>query len=213
VAEATRSRRTERRERELASRRAHAIEGASIVFAKKGYHDAQMVEIAAEAELSLGTLYSMFEGKEAIYQHVIRSAVEDIRRGVRARVDAVSDPVDKLFTLIDALFECFERNRDLLRIVLSGSYGLPWRIRENMSDSTNDILEGFTEWVTELCLAAGDDARVAALDPEILALSMIGSVNTAAARALDSESVRSLEREGAGVREIFRRALLGGSPP
>ncbi|HEX2464324.1 MAG TPA: helix-turn-helix domain-containing protein [Thermoanaerobaculia bacterium] len=59
------SRREARRERELEHRRSDVLEAATEAFATHGYHDAQIGEIAARAELSLASLYSMFDGKEA----------------------------------------------------------------------------------------------------------------------------------------------------
>ena len=62
----------ERRRRDgLERRRADAIAGASTIFAAKGFHDAQMSEIAAAAELSRNSLYSIFESKEQLYQQVV----------------------------------------------------------------------------------------------------------------------------------------------
>ena len=71
--------RENRRANELAQRREDALAAASAVFAAKGYHDAQMTEIAAAAELSRASLYSMFTGKEELYQQVISSGAEAVR--------------------------------------------------------------------------------------------------------------------------------------
>ena len=91
LSEESTSRRKNRRERELANRRDDAIDGAAAVFAAKGFHEAQMTEIAAAAELSLASLYSMFRGKEELFRGasgVLMRALNGIsvRRGRRENV-------------------------------------------------------------------------------------------------------------------------------
>jgi AcrR family transcriptional regulator len=202
-----RSRRENRRQRELAGRRADAIAGASSVFAAKGYHDAQMAEIAAEAELSLASLYSMFVGKEEIYQEVMRVAAADVRAAVSERVAHVEGSTQRLLRLIDAFFECFEEKRDLLRIVLSGTQGLPWRIRAKMGDSAREIADSITHWVIGLCREARSGGQLAGLDPEAFAVSLLGAVTNAAARAIEEHPDQPLTRAAPGIRAVFARVL------
>ena len=127
--------RESRRANELAQRREDALAAAASVFAAKGYHDAQMTEIAARAELSRASLYSMFTGKEELYQHVISSGAEAVRDAVHEKVEALDDPGDQLLCVIDSLFSCYEENQDLLRIYVLGTKGLPFKIRQAMGDS------------------------------------------------------------------------------
>jgi AcrR family transcriptional regulator len=56
-----------RRERERDRRRAEIIDAAGRVFSARGYSETTMDAIAAEAELSKGTLYLYFENKEALF--------------------------------------------------------------------------------------------------------------------------------------------------
>jgi AcrR family transcriptional regulator len=56
-----------RRERERDRRRSEIIDAAGRVFAARGYSETTMDAIAAEAELSKGTLYLYFENKEALF--------------------------------------------------------------------------------------------------------------------------------------------------
>lgn len=202
-----RSRRETRRQREVAGRRADAIAGALAVFGAKGFHDAQMTEIAAAAELSLASLYSMFKGKEEIYLAVIRSAMENMRDAMLERLEPVEDPAERPLAVIDALFECFEENHDLLRMTLSGTQGLPWRIRAQTGDTGQDVVEEFTDRLIGYCREARDAGKLAGLDPEAFASSLLGAVSHAAARSIDEDPEQPLTRLAPGIRAIFSRAL------
>ena len=86
------SKRSERRNLEAALRRSHVLDAAAAEFAEKGFDGAQVAEIASRAEVSLGTVYAMFEAKEGLFQAVIENAAESIRETVRAKVEGIPDP-------------------------------------------------------------------------------------------------------------------------
>ncbi len=203
--------REERRAHEQARRRADALAGATAVFAEKGFHEAQMTEIAAASELSRATLYALFGGKDELYGEVIRTSIERIRDTVMTRVESVPDAGKRLLTLIDALFDCFEENRDVLRIVLTGTQGLRSRIRKRLGESGRSVEKDFRNRVTELCSDAAQVGALGDLNPEAVAISLYGAVLTAAEHALDSDSGRSAAQLAAGVRDVFSRVLTGDS--
>jgi len=58
---------TERKEREKEQRRSDIIDAAERVFFSRGYDVSTMDDVAAEAELSKGTLYLYFESKDELH--------------------------------------------------------------------------------------------------------------------------------------------------
>lgn len=69
----------ERREREKEQRRQDIIHAAENVFFSKGFDSATMDDVAAEAELSKGTLYLYFKSKEEIYMAIVLRAMQILR--------------------------------------------------------------------------------------------------------------------------------------
>ena len=195
----------------MALRRAHVIEAASAEFAEKGFDGAQVGEIAARAEVSLGTVYSMFEAKEGLFEAVIENAAESIRETVRAKVEAIPDPNERLLALIDSLFTCFAENEALLRIYARAAHGLPWRIRQSMGDRAQVLFASFTEWVRELAVEATAKGPLEGFGPDAIALTAIGSVTTAAAAAAEGTSRQPLEVLARDVRRVFERILDPGA--
>ena len=57
-------------------RKEQITEAATKVFAKQGFDKARMDDIAAEANLSKGTLYLYFKSKDAIITHLLESLFE-----------------------------------------------------------------------------------------------------------------------------------------
>jgi AcrR family transcriptional regulator len=204
--------RAQRRRLEQEQRRADVIRAASSIFGEKGYEGAQIAEIAAAAELSLASLYALFEGKEQLYQAVIEVAAVSIREIVFDKIEPVPDPAERLLTLVDSLFDCFEQNRDLLRIYTRSTGGLPWRMRSSLGDSAVTIFQNFIDWVAELAQDAQKTGYLRGLDPEAFALTLIGSVTTTAAFAIERAPGRPLTDSASGVRAICKRILHGAEP-
>ena len=199
--------RESRRADELARRRADALAAASAVFAAKGYHDTQMSEIATAAELSRASLYSMFTGKQELYQEAIAEAARAIRDSVRSKVETLDAPDQRLLCVIDSLFSCYEENQDLIRIYTLGTQGLPFKIRDAMGESSLQLFVEFTNWVVGLSTEAKRAGWLPGLDPEVFGISLVGTVTTRAVRWLESTPDEPLSSAAPEVRAIFQRLL------
>jgi AcrR family transcriptional regulator len=202
-----RSPREQRRERELALRRADVVAAATAVFAEKGFGDAQIGEIAARAEVSTASLYALFAGKDELYREVITTAAGVVLEAVRAAVEAVADPRERLLVAIDSLFACWERDQALLRIYMRGAQGLPWRIRESMGEDALQIFQEARAWIEELASAARGAGYLAGLDPATFALALMGTATTVSMHWLETTPERPLREAVAPVRAIFGRLL------
>ncbi len=95
-----------RRERQEQTR-ALLLDAASVVFARRGYHDAGLDEIAAEAGFSTGAVYSNFAGKQELFLALAdREVAERI-----AELDALAESIEAGG---DAAAETGTRFRELL---------------------------------------------------------------------------------------------------
>jgi len=200
-----------RRAEDLARRRRDAIAAAAAVFAEKGFHAAQMTEIAARAELSRATLYALFEGKDELYAEVVGTTARGVRDGVRARVEEIGDPGERLLGVIDALFACFEASQDLLRIYARATHGISFLIRQELGDESFQVFREFGDWVAEVARAAARAGRIEGLDPRALATALIGAVTLTATRWIENTPELPLSQATQSVRPIFQR-LLQGAP-
>ena len=197
-----------RREREAARRRVDVLDVAADAFAEKGYEGAQISEIARVAEVSLATLYAMFESKDELYQAVLIRAAKSIRDVVRARVDTIEDPAERLLELISCLLHCFDENRTLMRIHTMGTHGLPWRVRQTMGEPVVEIYRAFLGYVTALTRAAALAGRLGALTPEAVALALVGTINATVAEWIESERDAPLSDSAPAIRALFEQLLV-----
>ncbi len=82
-----------RKERERQARQQLILDAAIQVFAKKGFHQATMDDVAQEAELGKGTLYYYFKSKEEILLKLLeentRSFFEQILHAIDSETDFI----------------------------------------------------------------------------------------------------------------------------
>ena len=199
--------RERRRADDWTRRRGDAIGAAAAVFAEKGFHAAQMTEIAARAELSRATLYALFKGKDELYVEVIATTSRGVRDLVRSHVEKIEDPAERLLGVIDALFACWEASQDLLRIYARGTHGIPFRIRQELGDESFQIFQEFGDWVTELAEAAAKAGSFSGLDPRALATTLVGSATLTATQWIETTPEFPLSQAARTVRPIFERLL------
>lgn len=198
---------TSRRAHAEGLRRADTLEAAFEVFAERGYDGAPMSEIASRAEVSLASLYALFGSKDVLYQAVIEHAAECMRAAVVARVEALSGPASQLLGVIDALLECFEEDRRLLRIYASATGGLPWRVRRGMGERALYIYQAFVDWVATLARVACGAGVLRGPDPDEFAIALVGAVSAAAADRIERRSDPPLSDAAPALRRIFSACL------
>jgi AcrR family transcriptional regulator len=79
------------------ARRRHVREAALACFKRKGFHQASMADICAEAKMSPGNLYRYYDNKEAI----IAAICEEDRQGVIERLAAKGERRNLLEVMLE----------------------------------------------------------------------------------------------------------------
>jgi AcrR family transcriptional regulator len=206
-----RSRREERRERELELRRADVIAAAAVEFAANGFDGAQMSALASRAEVALGTLYSLFESKEQLFQAVIETTANAVRESLQTEVAAVAGPRERLLRLIDASFERFRSDPVFFRIYAQSTHGWPARIRATMGESAQSQFTEFVGWVVGLARDAAAAGALRGIDPEVFGLALMGALVNITSAISAGTTTREADELAAGVRTLFERLLGPGA--
>lgn len=99
----------ERKERERERRRQQIIVAAKRVFSSRGFNRATMEDIAAEAELSPGTLYLYFKNKDELYASLsLRILQYLLIRLEHLNSDRAKSTDERLNMLKEAMFDAYE---------------------------------------------------------------------------------------------------------
>ncbi len=93
------------------------LTAAEQVFAKKGYRAATMAEIANEAGVAEGTIYSYFENKQDLLFSLPQKRIEWLRTNMEEAFN-VNDPLSELYWFIRIFFRTFLSKPDFLKVFL-----------------------------------------------------------------------------------------------
>jgi TetR/AcrR family transcriptional regulator, fatty acid metabolism regulator protein len=93
------------------------IEAAVRVFARKGYYNSRVSDIAREARIAAGTIYLYFKTKDDILVTLFRDKMADFVDTVRKAIAVEPDAASKVRRLVSLHFRILEDNPDLAEVV------------------------------------------------------------------------------------------------
>jgi AcrR family transcriptional regulator len=96
---------------------------AEAVFARRGFEDATMQEIAREAGCATGTLYLYFKNKEELFQAIMDRQSAVIYPLLRKAMEGTRDPVEKIRLNTAALLGYYNANWPIFRLFYSAAPG------------------------------------------------------------------------------------------
>jgi len=116
---ASRDRVTEpsRAQKRFDRRLAHILVHATEVFYDKGYEGASMRDLSRASGMSLSGLYYYFESKEKLLYLIQKETFTTIVERLRERLDAVSDPAQRIRAFILNHLEYFLANRKAMKVL------------------------------------------------------------------------------------------------
>jgi AcrR family transcriptional regulator len=139
-------------------RRAQILDAALICFAKRGFHQASMHDISAEAGISVGLIYRYFENKEAVISAMADRHKEEIHDMLERAKQAPSllESLEILFTA-----HCCEDAPQVVSAFVVDLYAEAAR-NPRMADLVRDVLQTAMNGVTDLIAQSPEAAKAAA---------------------------------------------------
>ncbi|HZR77950.1 MAG TPA: TetR/AcrR family transcriptional regulator [Chthoniobacterales bacterium] len=157
-------------------RRAQILEAAVICFAKRGFHQASMHDISAEAGISVGLIYRYFHNKEAVIAAMAERHKEEIHQLIERAQQAPSllEALDIVFTA-----HCCEDSPKVISAFVVDLYAEASR-NPQMADLVRDVLQTAMNGVIEI-IARSPEVKNA---PDNLTPTQMAELIFAAARGM-----------------------------
>src|SRR6478609_5880744 len=93
------------------------LDAARHEFGERGFSDSSIVGITQRAGVALGTFYTYFDSKEAVFQALVRDMSGQVREQVGPALGQASDALDGERRALQVFFECVRDHRDIYRII------------------------------------------------------------------------------------------------
>jgi AcrR family transcriptional regulator len=164
---AARAPRTPRGERTLRK----ILDAARDEFGERGFSDSSIVGITQRAGVALGTFYTYFESKEALFQALVRDMSAQVRDNVGPALKGAKDGLDGERRALEAFLRFAHDHRDIYRIIDESEFVEPAAYREHYETTATRIAARL--------VAARDKGEIGAgfndEDLNILAWAMMGA--------------------------------------
>lgn len=161
-----------RRKAATEQRRRDILEAARTVFARQGYAETVVEDIARQAEIGKGTLYLYFPSKEQIYLAALMQDSQRLDHDSRAAMDAVSNWRDKLRAYIEVRLRYFDEHQDFVRIYLTEFRGMCMQGKPIQAELYR-LWEQGEAHLAQMFAAAAARREIRNLDPELAASTVI----------------------------------------
>jgi len=172
----------QRRARERERRQQDILEAAKEVFFEKGIHRVTVDDVAAQAEVSKGTVYLYFQSKESILAHLLLDGLSVLLSQLEAAY-APEEPLSAeqhLRQLVEAYWQFAQTSPEYFRLLLALDRG---RFRERVAaEMYQQILTESTKGLELLAKAIqqGIEENLFATDDSLLAAGVLwGALNGA----------------------------------
>jgi len=93
------------------------LDAALAEFGERGFSESTIVSITTRANVALGTFYTYFDSKDALFQALVRDMSAQVRDHVAPAFEDASDPIDAERRALQAFLEFAADNAEVYRII------------------------------------------------------------------------------------------------
>jgi len=180
-ASAAAARASNRFERRRERTRQELLAAATRVLAEKGLDRTKITDIAAAADVGVGTFYLHFPDKEALFDAVVEETVRRLKATVDAAREKARGPLAKIQAANRAFFRFARENREVFKIVFGHAAAFNDLIRRAQALFIADLEKTVREGITS--------GAFAPLPPALVAQAVVGMATQVISWWTEHESV------------------------
>ncbi|MGA7629140.1 MAG: TetR/AcrR family transcriptional regulator [Terriglobales bacterium] len=150
----------------------HILDHATEVFCEKGYQGASMRDLSRATGMSLAGLYHYCESKERLLFLIQKHTFTTILDELKARLENVSDPEQRIRIFILNHLEYFVRNQPGLKVLSHED--------ESLKNGWSSEIAGIKREYYRICLGLMEDLRRQRdldFNPRTAVMSLFGMIN------------------------------------
>jgi AcrR family transcriptional regulator len=152
--------------RERWDRRAdELVESAAAQFARGGYDQTTMADLASDLGIAAGAVYHYFGGKEALLLRICLELTEPLHARARAALEGHDDPADRLRALVEVWVAHVVEHRDHMLVFQQERHvietGAKWRTVRASRKRFEELVDGVLADLEDDPRARFDDRRIA----------------------------------------------------
>ena len=196
-----------RKERDRLRHRDEILQAALTLFAEKSYPNVSMQEIAETAEFSVGTLYNLFESKDALLDELLDRNTKLVMASILAVLDGPGNEAERLRNLFRHLPDLMETHAAFMKVHFAevgpcsaGRFG-----QEGPAAAFRTVVDAK---VAEIVAAGVEKRLFRAVDPVITAKAIHAIIENLAFEVASDFDRVAVEDVYAKAEQLFLEGLL-----
>lgn len=155
------------------STRSRILEAALDIFARKGFNQARLDEIASAADASRGSIYFYFPSKEKIFFALADRFADHLERAVVTAIGEETHGMHRVQVALETCLNTFGRYRRAAQILLAQGAGFG----PAFEDKRNQINERFARLIAGYLDEAIAQGEIAPVNVKVISMAWMGSIN------------------------------------
>ena len=186
------------------ARRRQLLDTALATFARLGYHDASMNDIADAAGVTKPVLYQHFGSKRELFLAVVADVAAGMRQSVHAATSSSAGPRQQVERGFAAWFQWVDDHRDGFQVLFGGDARRDTEIAREAATAQRQFADGISELI--MVDGLGEERR------RLLAYGIVGLAEATCRRWLAREIDLDADELAAQVAGLVWSGLRGLDP-
>jgi len=120
------------------------LDAARDEFGERGFAESSIVAITQRAGVALGTFYTYFDSKEAVFQALVKDMSLQVRDHVAPAFQGAADALDGERRALESFLQFARKHRDVYRIIDEAEFVEPKAYREHYETTATRIAARLT---------------------------------------------------------------------
>jgi len=181
----------------------HNLKTAAGMFAKKGYYQTTVDDMARALGVAKGTIYYHFKNKEELYLAIIQEGISLFEKQIRLDMSGSKTPAGKIKKIISGMLVFVEEEKDLVFLFIKELCGTDLQ-REALAKMLS-VSIGMIRGVIEEGVKTGDFKN---LDPEMTTSTLFGMIIIPALHFISYTKKIPHDQVNAVVEVLFFKGIL-----
>lgn len=175
------------------------LDAAAKEFGDRGFYEASISDITRRAGTALGSFYTYFDSKEAIFSALVQDMSQAVARTAAAAVSPSSGGVDREHEVLIAFLDFARHNKAIYRIIDEAEFVDPASYRAHYEDAAARIAGRLDKGVADQLVRPGEN--------EVRAWAIMGMNVFIGLRYGVWEDSRPSEEIAAAVDDLLRNGI------
>jgi AcrR family transcriptional regulator len=187
------------------AKRKQIIKAATKIFARKGFHQAKMDEIALAAKVAKGTLYYNYASKSKLFAATVTAGMEEIMDKISRELESDLPFMEHFRLLLSNTIRIYMKNKEVIRIYVNE---LSSGIDAEALAEIKKVRRRFIRFVTDTLQTGQEKGYLKPLHREVSATVLVGMVDALCNNQLEAEENYDLEEIIETVIPILSTGML-----